>query len=264
MRLCILLAFTLLASAPVRASAASLADDAALLDRLVAAYPDALAGRDGTVLIWRDGIRMQADDGKPGKPPAEAMRHGSILDMLREPYRADAEPTADPGRIRDRAFFDKLYGDCAKGEVEPHLVPVVWLPGTWGRTVMVTSLHGVAEHLAEVSRALDALPEADKRFLYPPAGGYLCRTVRSTGQPSMHARGAAIDINARLADFWGWQRGAGDPPPYRNRIPADVVAIFEAHGFVWGGRWAHFDTMHFEYRPELLPPAAVQALLPGR
>src|SRR3569623_1717748 len=40
----------------------------------------------------------------------------------------------------------------------------------------------------------------------------------------------------------------GDDPPARN------VAIFERHGFIWGGRWSHFDTMHFEYRPELLPP----------
>jgi hypothetical protein len=30
------------------------------------------------------------------------------------------------------------------------------------------------------------------------------------------------------------------------------VAVFERHGFIWGGRWAHYDTMHFEYRPELL------------
>jgi len=29
--------------------------------------------------------------------------------------------------------------------------------------------------------------------------------------------------------------------------------VFERHGFIWGGRWWHYDTMHFEYRPELLP-----------
>ncbi|WP_265937085.1 M15 family metallopeptidase [Aliarcobacter butzleri] len=28
--------------------------------------------------------------------------------------------------------------------------------------------------------------------------------------------------------------------------------MFEKYGFIWGGRWYHFDTMHFEYRPELL------------
>jgi hypothetical protein len=28
------------------------------------------------------------------------------------------------------------------------------------------------------------------------------------------------------------------------------VEIFERHGFIWGGKWYHYDTMHFEYRPE--------------
>jgi hypothetical protein len=32
----------------------------------------------------------------------------------------------------------------------------------------------------------------------------------------------------------------------------EIVDIFERHGFIWGGKWYHFDTMHFEYRPELL------------
>ncbi len=31
-----------------------------------------------------------------------------------------------------------------------------------------------------------------------------------------------------------------------------IVRIFEKHGFIWNGYWYHFDTMHFEYRPELL------------
>jgi hypothetical protein len=37
-------------------------------------------------------------------------------------------------------------------------------------------------------------------------------------------------------------------------MPQEVVAIFEKRGFIWGGKWYHFDTMHFEYRPELLTP----------
>ena len=32
----------------------------------------------------------------------------------------------------------------------------------------------------------------------------------------------------------------------------DIVRIFEKHGFIWGGRWYHYDTMHFEYRPEMI------------
>ena len=53
--------------------------------------------------------------------------------------------------------------------------------------------------------------------------------------------------------------GVGTPPettkkhiPYKNRIPHRIVEIFERHGFIWGGKWYHYDTMHFEYRPELL------------
>jgi hypothetical protein len=37
-------------------------------------------------------------------------------------------------------------------------------------------------------------------------------------------------------------KGAG----YRSRLPFDIVQIFEKHGFIWGGKWEHFDTMHFE------------------
>jgi hypothetical protein len=39
---------------------------------------------------------------------------------------------------------------------------------------------------------------------------------------------------------------------YRNEIPWEIVEIFERHGFVWGGKWYHYDTMHFEYRPEIV------------
>ena len=39
---------------------------------------------------------------------------------------------------------------------------------------------------------------------------------------------------------------------YKNEIPWEIVRVFEAHGFVWGGKWYHYDTMHFEYRPEIL------------
>ena len=38
---------------------------------------------------------------------------------------------------------------------------------------------------------------------------------------------------------------------YHNTFNMKVVEIFERHGFIWGGRWYHFDTMHFEYRPEM-------------
>jgi hypothetical protein len=110
----------------------------------------------------------------------------------------------------------------------------------------------VDRRLAAISRELDALPPEDKKYLYPLGGTYNCRAVADTGVSSMHAWGAAIDINTTYSDYWLWRRTGGGPAPYTNRIPAEIVSAFERHGFIWGGRWEHFDTMHFEYRPELL------------
>ncbi len=242
-------AVVLLLSLPATSVAASVQD-------LLRAYPDMLAGFDGTDLIWRDGTRMPVGVGLPDKSMQEQLRHGSILDQLRLAYPAGAAlppaPEQDPGRVRNRAFFDKMYGDCRAGEVASKLVSVVWLPKTWGHTVSITSINGVDRRLAAISRELDELPADDKKYLHPLGGTYMCRPVADTGQPSMHAWGAAIDINTAWSDYWLWHRSAGGLAPYINRVPPDVVAVFERHGFIWGGRWAHFDTMHFEYRPELL------------
>jgi len=218
---------------------------------LVRAYPEALAGIDGGWLVWRDGTRMAISDGEPNKTDDEALRHASIADQLRLVYPVGAPigpaPSDDPGRFRDKAFFDKMYGNCHAGEVTPKLVHIAWLPKSLGRTVTITSVNGVDRALAAVSRELDGLPDEDKAELFPIGGTYACRGVADAGQVSMHAYGAAIDINTKYSDYWLWRRGAD----YRNRISNEVVAAFERHGFIWGGRWAHYDTMHFEYRPEL-------------
>jgi hypothetical protein len=235
---------------------ASVPGVAASVDDLVRAYPGFLAGFDGVNLIWRDGTRMPVDDGRPDKSMEEQLRHGSILDQLRLPYPVGAPllpaPQLDPGRVRNGALFDKMYGDCRLGQVAPTLVPVVWLPQTWGHVVQITSINGVDHALDAVSHELDTLPAETKRYLYPLGGTYKCRSVADTGQTSMHGWGAAIDINVAYSDYWLWHRSAGAIPPYTNHIPAEVVDVFERHGFIWGGRWLHFDTMHFEYLPELL------------
>jgi hypothetical protein len=62
-----------------------------------------------------------------------------------------------------------------------------------------------------------------------------------------------LDVNAKYSDHWRWASKAGNDPKWQNQIPVPVVRIFEKHGFIWGGYWYHYDTMHFEYRPELLP-----------
>lgn len=234
---------------------------AVIADTLRASYADHLIGYDNGQLIWRDGSRSPLDDGRGVKPFATWLAEPDIEDMLQRPYRSGAltsPPAADddPGRARNAHFFDKMYGNCSKGEVAAKLVDVVWLPHKYGGKLKVTRINGVAERLAAVSRALDALPASFDRFLIPPAGTYVCRTIAGTTRSSAHGYGIAIDIATRESNYWRWPRTGSGAKEWRNKIPQEIVAIFEAHGFIWGGKWHHFDTMHFEYRPELLSPTA--------
>jgi hypothetical protein len=226
------------------------------LDQLVAAYPDVLARHDGEHIYWRDGTIMAVSDGIKDKSFDQLLKNASILDQFKLPYRlgpAERKPALneDPGRFRNEAFFRKLYGDCRKGEVDRHMVALKWLPQSWGKTVRATDVEAVADRLKAVSAEIDALPPAINRAAYPIAGVLSCRPVADTGKMSMHGYGSAIDLNLNFSDYWLWQKKI-DPIPYRNRMPQDIVDIFERHGFIWGGKWYHYDTMHFEYRPELI------------
>ena len=226
------------------------------LDALVAAFPDALAGYDGKMLHWRDGTTMPLSSDNEDKPLAELLHHASIIDQFRVPYPRGQLKTlpavdADPGRLRDAAFFTKMYGECKNGQVSRQLADVVWLPKTWGKKMRITSVNQVNRHLSAVSEEIDALPEKIKLAAYPTAGTYNCRAVADTGEPSPHAYGIAIDLNLAFSDYWLWHPHTGKIA-YHNRMPEEIVRIFESHGFIWGGKWYHYDTMHFEYRPELL------------
>lgn len=250
---CVVVGLSLLAGAPPVCSQDG--GVGAALDALVAAYPAALAGHDGKVLRWRDGTVMPVSGDTGARTLPELLHRASVIDQFRFPYprgsfdRSSATD-GDPGRLRNRAFFTKMYGDCRRGEVVGKLVSVTWLPKTWGGSIRVTSVNGVSERLRAISSEIDALPEKIKRAAYPIADAYNCRNVADTGLPSPHGYGIAIDLNISVSDYWYWRRAGA--AVYRNRIPEEIVAIFEKHGFIWGGKWHHFDTMHFEYRPELL------------
>lgn len=226
------------------------------LDALVAAYPEHLAGYDAKELIWRDGTRMPISDGRSDKSFDELLTAPDIKDQFAIPYPLNGSKAPslneDPGRIRNQQFFLKMYGDCRKGEVVKRLRPVQWLASRGGGTVLITTVNNVAERLAEVSRALEKLPPDMMRFLLPLSGTYNCRDIAATKRLSAHAYGAAIDLNSRFGDYWLWSKEKTGDFVWKNRIPLDIVAIFEQQGFIWGGKWYHFDTFHFEYRPEII------------
>ena len=226
------------------------------LARLIAGYPDHLKAVSDDTLVWHDGTRMPIGMGQPERSFEAMLRAATIADQLRQAYERgppQGPPARDhsPGRLRNTAFFAKMYGDCAHGEVTGRMRPVAWMPGSGRQTVQVTEVNDVARRLEQVIERLERLPDRLKAFLVPSAGTYNCRAVADTGLPSMHGSGAAIDINVAKSDYWAWARRRGEIA-YRNQIPYPIVEIFEEAGFIWGGKWYHFDTMHFEYRPELL------------
>jgi len=230
------------------------------LSLLPQTYPGTVVTIAGNAVVFADGFRLDAGSSDPASPFQDLLQHASVQDMFRLAYPTGAPiapppPDFDPGRFRNKAFFDHLYGDCRKGEVERNLVAVPWLPQSAGRSVYANQRGGAAAHLREVVAELERLPPQIRRAAYPIAGTYACRSVADSGQPSMHAYGAAIDLNLSYSDYWLWQAGRKAAIQYRNRMPREIVDAFERHGFIWGGRWYHYDTMHFEYRPELLAAA---------
>ncbi|UNK39534.1 M15 family metallopeptidase [Shinella sp. H4-D48] len=239
-----------LAACPVAGAAEP--DLAARLELLVEAYPDSLSGVEGTTLLFKDGgAPLEIDDGK-AKDHAAALSSGDVEDSLRQiyplgPCERKPEVDFDPGRIRSDALMMRLYGASAKA-VGAELVPVDW----FGETLRVTKRQGAAAALEKVRDALAAKPEL-KRYLSPSAGVFNWRKVSGAKNMSVHSFGAAIDLNTKFADYWIWSGGKpGRVKTFANKYPLEIVEIFEQHGFVWGGRWYHYDTMHFEYRPELI------------
>jgi hypothetical protein len=227
------------------------------LDRLVKAYPDWIASRDNDYVVLRNGAKFAISDHRANKSFDDLVEHPDIDDMFYAPYPAGSIPKQppknfDPGRVRFEPLFVAMYGDCRRNDVTPKLQTIEWLPAHNGGRTAVTAVNAVDKALAAVSRELDTLPSDFIRFLVPTSGTYNCRAVAGSSVRSMHAYGAAIDLNVKYADYWRWST---DPhsPIWKNRIPIQIVSVFERHGFIWGGYWYHFDTMHFEYRPELLP-----------
>ncbi|CAN7475274.1 M15 family metallopeptidase [Pararhizobium sp. LjRoot238] len=248
-RASLVFALLLLVAFPAQADELSLARKIKLV---IEAYPETLLKSEGGSILFRDGGQaLPIDDGK-AKDHAQKLAAGDIEDSLSQiyppgPCETRPEVNFDPGRIRSDALMKRLYGSSAR-EVEASLVEVEW----FGRKLLVTKRQRVARALEKVRDELKTMPDL-KVFLTPSAGTFNWRKVAGAPNLSVHSFGAAIDLNTRYADYWIWAGGKpGRVPPYSNKYPMKIVDTFERHGFIWGGRWYHYDTMHFEYRPELI------------
>jgi hypothetical protein len=163
------------------------------------------------------------------------------------PIRPVVDVDFDPGRVRLDPLLFSTYGKNAK-EVESALTRVV----IGHKTVLVH--RKIAEPLRRVAARIDAAMKLDSSlagFFESMGGTFNWRVIAGTTELSMHAWGIAIDLDTSRSNYW---RNERPPLTWKNRYPQAIVDAFEREGFVWGGRWYHYDTMHFEYRPELLDP----------
>jgi len=251
----------------------------AVFQALVAAYPNWVSVRtkagepvltvDGQDFLWAEGRLL---------PPARAAEWSQYAPEPFYPYPAQAPDVSSwtddqvvqiEARLTDHKntpvrrnseFFDALWGVHDRGSADSAQTRIRFLG-------MKVSVHqSLAGPLARVEARLQAARTQDStldRFLKTLAGvdGYNWRSIAGTQSRSNHAYGSAVDlVPGSFRDktpYWLWSIQDGGPWyrrawEHRWEPHPAVVAAFEAEGFVWGGKWLQFDTIHFEYRPEIL------------
>jgi len=229
------------------------------LEAMITGYPGFILGvelrQKHLYLILKNGERIVYDDGL-NKGFEEKLAKPDIKNMLEQVYqpggsREPSPPDFDPGRFRVRSLFDAVYGGSA-ANVGARQVLVRFC----GACVPFNAQNGAARALESVGRELASLlkrrPQL-RRYVFPLGGTLNRRNIAGTTRLSPHSWGIAIDLNPSLGSYWrGYKNRPAKVEELRAKFPQEIVELFEKHGFIWGGRWSHFDLMHFEYRPEML------------
>ena len=224
-------------------------------------YPGLVVSANEHEIVLADGKRF------PYRTPGGKTSWGEKIDgadlavQIEQRYDAGASVTPppylhSPGRLRYQPFFQALYGKDKK-TIEKHLVTITWPTLKGPVKLPVTKIAGVDQKLYAIGQEIAKLPKAE-RIWAEGATTYCYRVIKDTDRLSMHSFGIAIDLAPDTTQYWKDEAKEETARiGYHNTMPLSIVRIFEKHGFIWGGRWYHYDTMHFEYRPELLAPSCV-------
>jgi hypothetical protein len=228
---------------------------------LARAYPDFIKiSPDGASLISAQGIPYPYDPRIVYKDFQEELDRGDLYSQLRQKYplgdlSKPPEPNHDPGRLRYTPLFEDVYGR-SQAEVATNLVSVYWAPCNCN--VQFNKANGASIALDQVGREI---VEADlTAYVSQSLGTFNWRVIAGTRRLSMHSFGISIDFQLpkSLGRYWRWDKNH-DKNGYPSMLLQDsnlnkVIEIFERHGFIWGGKWWHYDSIHFEYRPEMTSP----------
>lgn len=164
------------------------------------------------------------------------------------------------GAVSSKFIFGAIYDCQTRAATESHLRSMT----LWNRPV---NMHRqVGKILDRVEAKVWRLAKTDREvsdFLKSLSRcyGYNWRQIRDSPTRSFHSYGIAVDIlpknwGSKIV-YWGYEKQKGNknwmliPLKARWMPPAAVIKAFEDEGFIWGGRWAIWDNMHFEYHPEL-------------
>lgn len=224
---------------------------------LMMAYPDHITGiekdEDGFVyVIMKSGKRIIYDD-KKVKNTSQRLGNSDIQDTLQDPYPLGSRTSLmdegkDPGRFRCYELLQEVYGKN-RGEVEKNLKSTSFIYGSF----LFNSSNNASAALEKTGQMLMPLMKDARvsKAVYPSSGTYNYRVISGTSHLSPHAYGIAIDLSRDPRDYWQWA-SRQDGEKRLNSYPSEVVNAFEDNGFIWGGKWWHFDILHFEYRPEII------------
>lgn len=225
---------------------------------LMMAYPEHIVGvrkkDDGNVyIVMKSGNEIIYDD-REEKSFSEKIYNGDLQDMLEDIYPLwdtyeIMEKNTDPGRIRVYSLLKEVYGSSEK-EVSSNLENVFIGGNAFAFNKNNNASKSLQDAVNEIYELLKVKPEI-YRHVFPANGTFNYRFIAGTNLLSPHAFAIAVDLKSDSRDYWKW----ATPEMAQERLNTysrDVVKIFEKNNFIWGGKWSHFDILHFEYRPEII------------
>lgn len=204
-------------------------------------------------LITKSGRKIIYDD-KKNKSYEQKLAYPDLQDMLEQIYplsRVEGLQNInyDPGRIRVYELLEEVYGR-SRNEVEKNLIGTDIGQGSCSFNKNNTASAALNRSMSELRR-LSLTKKNVSGSLYPISGTYNYRIISGTNRLSPHSFGIAIDLARNNKDYWKW--ASRDQGQKRlEEYPYEIVKEFEKNNFIWGGKWGHFDILHFEYRPEII------------
>ena len=221
------------------------------INKLIRAYPHTLKEYDGQYIHLYNGQTIEYKHTDHGNGTVDPCLDVIFNERYPKGASVNTPPQNDAGRIRNQELLMKMYGGSPE-EVRKNLVPIQWCPKLANQTLWCTKINMIHVRLSRISAELDQHPEL--AVYLNSSGIFNWRPIKGSSHLSPHSFGIAIDIAVNQAHYWQHhilEQTREFPERPQTSIPQIIVDTFEKQGFIWGGRWRHYDTMHFEYRPEL-------------